>query len=250
MKIIAFVNQKGGVGKTTLSVNMASILADEGYKVLCIDNDAQANTSNTFIDKEPQKSMYDVLLNGLNLNEIITKTKIKNLDLAANSIVSSDLNLLLGPAVAREMKLKNAIEKANLIYDYVFIDCNPSLDLSLINALVAANEVIIPIDSSAYSVTGLFNLIKFINNVKVLNNTLDIGGFILNNVDRRTVLYKDVAEAIDQNYPEKLFKTQIGQNSIFNKMQFARETIIEHKKNNAYTELKNLIKELITLEEK
>ncbi|HAT4293218.1 TPA: ParA family protein [Clostridium perfringens] len=245
MRVIALVNQKGGVGKTTLSINMAAILADLGYKVLLIDNDSQSNVTNTFLTEEPRKTLYNVMLRDIDLKEVIQNTGIKNLDIAVNSLESSDLNLLLGPKVAREMKLKNAIVKSKIDYDFVFIDCNPSLDLSMINALVAANEVIIPIDSSAYSLTGLNNLIKFINDVKVLNSSLEINGFVLNNVDRRTALYKEVADVINQYYPEKLFKQQIGQNVIFNKMQFKKETIINHKDNKAYEELIKLISEVI-----
>lgn len=245
MRVIALVNQKGGVGKTTLSINMAAILADLGYKVLLIDNDSQSNVTNTFLTEEPSKTLYNVMLRDIDLKEVIQNTGIKNLDIAVNSLESSDLNLLLGPKVAREMKLKNAIVKSKIDYDFVFIDCNPSLDLSMINALVAANEVIIPIDSSAYSLTGLNNLIKFINDVKVLNSSLEIKGFVLNNVDRRTALYKEVADVINQYYPEKLFKQQIGQNVIFNKMQFKKETIINHKDNKAYEELVKLISEVI-----
>ena len=245
MRVIALVNQKGGVGKTTLSINMAAILADLGYKVLSIDNDSQSNVTNTFLTEEPSKTLYNVMLRDIDLKEVIQNTGIKNLDIAVNSLESSDLNLLLGPKVAREMKLKNAIVKSKIDYDFVFIDCNPSLDLSMINALVAANEVIIPIDSSAYSLTGLNNLIKFINDVKVLNSSLEINGFVLNNVDRRTALYKEVADVINQYYPEKLFKQQIGQNVIFNKMQFKKETIINHKDNKAYEELVKLISEVI-----
>ena len=241
MRVIALVNQKGGVGKTTLSINMAAILADLGYKVLLIDNDSQSNVTNTFLTEEPSKTLYNVMLRDIDLKEVIQNTGIKNLDIAVNSLESSDLNLLLGPKVAREMKLKNAIVKSKIDYDFVFIDCNPSLDLSMINALVAANEVIIPIDSSAYSLTGLNNLIKFINDVKVLNSSLEINGFVLNNVDRRTALYKEVADVINQYYPEKLFKQQIGQNVIFNKMQFKKETIINHKDKKAYEELVKLI---------
>ena len=250
MRVIALVNQKGGVGKTTLSINMAAILADLGYKVLLIDNDSQSNVTNTFLTEEPSKTLYNVMLRDIDLKEVIQNTGIKNLDIAVNSLESSDLNLLLGPKVAREMKLKNAIVKSKIDYDFVFIDCNPSLDLSMINALVAANEVIIPIDSSAYSLTGLNNLIKFINDVKVLNSSLEINGFVLNNVDRRTALYKEVADVINQYYPEKLFKQQIGQNVIFNKMQFKKETIINHKDNKAYEELVKLISEVISTGQK
>ena len=245
MRVIALVNQRVVLVQSTLSINMAAILADLGYKVLLIDNDSQSNVTNTFLTEEPSKTLYNVMLRDIDLKEVIQNTGIKNLDIAVNSLESSDLNLLLGPKVAREMKLKNAIVKSKIDYDFVFIDCNPSLDLSMINALVAANEVIIPIDSSAYSLTGLNNLIKFINDVKVLNSSLEINGFVLNNVDRRTALYKEVADVINQYYPEKLFKQQIGQNVIFNKMQFKKETIINHKDNKAYEELVKLISEVI-----
>lgn len=244
MKIISFVNQKGGVGKTTLSINIAAILADQGKKVLIIDNDSQSNVTSTFFNYEPTKTLYNVLLNNLNFKEIIQNTNIKNLDVAVNSIASSDINLLLSTEIAREVKLRNAIKDAKLDYDYVIIDCNPALDLSLINALVTTDEVIIPIDCSAYSLTGLNNLLKFIEKLKVLNKELKINGFILNNVDRRTVTYKDIIEAINQYYPNMLFENYIGMNSIYSKMQFAKETIIENKNNKAFIELNAVIKEL------
>ena len=167
MEIISFVNQKGGVGKTTLSINIAAILADKGKRVLIIDNDSQSNVTSTFFNYEPTKTLYNVLLNNLDLKEIIQNTDIKNLDVAVNSIASSDINLLLSTEIAREVKLKNAIKEAKLNYDYIIIDCNPALDLSLINALVATDEIVIPIDCSAYSLTGLNNLLKFIEKLKV-----------------------------------------------------------------------------------
>ena len=162
MKIIAFVNQKGGVGKTTLSLNLASLLAEEGKRVLIIDNDSQANITNTFFNEEFDETIYNVILKDQDLNKVIHKTSIENLDVVVNSLASADINLLLSTEIAREMKLKNAVVKANLDYDYVLIDCNPSLDLNMINALVACDEVIIPIDCSAYSLTGLKNLVDFI----------------------------------------------------------------------------------------
>ena len=142
------------------------------------------------------------------------------------------------------MKLKNAVTKAKLDYDYVLIDCNPSLDLNMVNALVACDEVIIPIDCSAYSLTGLKNLVDFIEKIKVLNEDLNIKGFVLNNVDRRTHLCVDIKEVIDEIYPGKLFKQEISLNSIFNKMQFRKDTIINYKKNKAYIELNELLDEV------
>ena len=198
MKIIAFVNQKGGVGKTTLSLNLAALLAQEGKKVLIIDNDSQANITNTFFNEEFDNTIYNVILKGEDLNNVIHKTSIENLDVVVNSLASADINLLLSTEIAREMKLKNAVTKAKLDYDYVLIDCNPSLDLNMVNALVACDEVIIPIDCSAYSLTGLKNLVDFIEKIKVLNEDLNIKGFVLNNVDRRTHLYVDIKEVIDE----------------------------------------------------
>ena len=165
MKIIAFVNQKGGVGKTTLSLNLAALLAEEGKKVLIIDNDSQANITNTFFNEEFDNTIYNVILKGEDLNNVINKTSIENLDVVVNSLASADINLLLSTEIAREMKLKNAVTKAKLDYDYVLIDCNPSLDLNMVNALVACDEVIIPIDCSAYSLTGLKNLVDFIEKI-------------------------------------------------------------------------------------
>ena len=159
MKIIAFVNQKGGVGKTTLSLNLAALLAEEGKKVLIIDNDSQSNITNTFFNEEFDNTIYNVILKDENLNNVIHRTSIENLDVVVNSLASADINLLLSTEIAREMKLKNALTKAKLNYDYVLIDCNPSLDLNMVNALVACDEVIIPIDCSAYSLTGLKNLV-------------------------------------------------------------------------------------------
>ena len=244
MKIIAFVNQKGGVGKTTLSLNLAALLAEEGKKVLIIDNDSQANITNTFFNEEFDNTIYNVILKGEDLNNVIHKTSIENLDVVVNSLASADINLLLSTEIAREMKLKNAVTKAKLDYDYVLIDCNPSLDLNMVNALVACDEVIIPIDCSAYSLTGLKNLVDFIEKIKVLNEDLNIKGFVLNNVDRRTHLYVDIKEVIDEIYPGKLFKQEISLNSIFNKMQFRKDTIINYNKNKAYTELNELLDEV------
>ena len=244
MKIIAFVNQKGGVGKTTLSLNLASLLAEEGKRVLIIDNDSQANITNTFFNEEFDETIYNVILKGQDLNKVIHKTSIENLDVVVNSLASADINLLLSTEIAREMKLKNAVVKANLDYDYVLIDCNPSLDLNMINALVACDEVIIPIDCSAYSLTGLKNLVDFIEKIKVLNEHLVIKGFILNNVDRRTSLYNEIKDVINEVYPGKLFEQEISLNSIFNKMQFRKDTVVDYKKNKAYTELKKLLAEV------
>lgn len=244
MKIIAFINQKGGVGKTTLSINIAAYLAEQGKKVLLIDGDSQANVTTNFCTGVLEKTLYDVVINGENLREIIKKTSIKNLDIAVNNLKYAEASLMLSTAVARELKLKAAIDNANLDYDFCLIDCNPALDLSLLNVLAASHEIVIPIDASAYSLVGLSSLLKFIDTIKILNEDIRVSGFILNNIDRRTTTYKEIAATIEEEYPKMLLKQQVGMNSIFSKMQFARETIINNKNNNAYNEIANITKEL------
>lgn len=244
-KIISFVNQKGGTGKTTLSLNVAAILTDMGYKVLLIDADAQGNLTNTFI-QEPQKTLYDIMIKDEPLHNVIVETSLNNnLHIIPNDILSCDINLILAPEIARELKLKNALDKANLEYDYIIIDCNPSLDVCLINVLCCSNTVYIPIDTSAYSFVGLTNLINFIEKVTPLNPTLTIGGFIFNNIDRRTNLFKEIIQGINHIYPNKLLKTSISLNSIYPKMQFRKETILNNKNTKSYVELKKLTEEII-----
>lgn len=244
MKIISFVNQKGGVGKTTLSINIAAVLAERGSKVLLIDNDAQGNSTTTFVAGELEKTLYDVVVNNIELKEIIKKTAIQNLDIAVNNLRYAEASLMLSAKVARELKLKSAIDNAKLNYDYIIIDCNPSMDLALINALVVTDHIIAPIDASAYSLVGISSLLGFIETIKILNKDINVASFVLNNIDRRTSTYKEIAMAINEAYPNMLLKQQIGMNSLFAKMQFARETVIENKSNNAYKEILNVVKEL------
>ena len=244
-KIISFINQKGGTGKTTLSLNISAILADKGYKVLLIDTDAQGNLTNTFI-QNPKKTLYDVMVKDNPLHDVLVKTSLNhNLDIIPNNILSYDINLILAPEIARELKLKNALDKDNLKYDYIIIDCNPSLDVCLINVLCCSNIVYILIDTSAYSFVGLTNLVNFIEKVKPLNPNLNIGGFIFNNIDRRTTLFKEIIDAVNHIYPDKLLKTTISLNSIYPKMQLKKETILSNKNTKSYLELSKLTEEII-----
>lgn len=245
MNIIAFVNQKGGVGKTSLSVNLGALLADAGKKTIILDNDSQANATNTLLNIKPDKTLYDVIINNVNLHDVIYKTDINNLDIIPNCLKSIDINILISTKLSRELLLKNAIDKAALNYDYMLIDCNPSLDLNMINALATADNVIIPIDSSSYSITGLSNLINFINDIKAINHSLKIQGFVLNRIDRRSNLTDTIREAIDKAYPGLLLKQDISLANLFTKMTYDKETIIAHKKTKTYKELNNLLQEVI-----
>ena len=245
MKVISFVNKKGGVGKTTLCLNFAAILASKNKKILIIDNDAQCNITKTFNLENSSKSLYDVMLNKESLFNVIKKTNINNLDLVPNNKFYQDVIMKIASASNREFKLKTALDDLNLKYDYILIDCNPSLDLGVLNALVATDEVIIPVDTSAYALEGLTDINDFINAINTnINSSLKIKSFILNNIDRRTKLYLEIQSAINKVYPGKLAKTTISLSSIYAKMQFKKQTLIDNKISKSYLEYNKLLKEL------
>ena len=244
MKIISFVNQKGGVGKTTLCISIAALLADEGHRVLIIDNDPQANSSLAVTGENFEVGLHDVVVKGLDIKEIIKPTAINNLDIVVNNNDSFNNNVELVTALSREFRLKKAIQKADLDYDYILIDCNPNLDINSINAIVISDNLVVPLDESLHSFSGLGNLINYLNMISEdFPNALHYN-LVLNNIDRRTSLYKDFAETVDENYPDKLLKTQIGMSSIYNKMCYESQTIINYKSTKAYKEMKELLKEL------
>lgn len=245
MNVVSFVNKKGGVGKTTICLNFASLLAAKGKKILLIDNDGQCNITKTFSLENSKETLYDVMLNEESLFNVIQKTRISNLDLVPNSKFYQDALMKIATTKNREYRLKTALEKMKLSYDYIFIDCNPSLDLGVLNALAASNQVIVPIDTSAYALEGLTDLNSFINAVnKNINNSLEIKSFILNNIDRRTKLHAEIEAAINQVYPGKLAKTTLSLSSIFAKMQFKKQTLADNKLSKSYLEYNKLLKEL------
>lgn len=245
MKIVSFVNKKGGVGKTTICLNLAAILASKNKKVLILDNDGQCNITKTFNLEHSPKTLYNVILNEESLFSVIQKTNIENLDVVPNNKFYQDALMKITTVKNRELRLKVALENLNLSYDYIFIDCNPSMDLGVLNALAASDEVIIPLDISAYSLEGLTDLISFINAIKKnINSSLEIKSFILNNIDRRTKLHLEIESAINKIYPNKLAKVTLSLSSIFSKMQFKKETLINNKLSKSYLEYNKLIKEL------
>lgn len=244
LKIISMVNKKGGVGKTTLSLNIAAFLASKNKKVLLIDNDAQSNLTKTFLDFIPEISLFDVLTKEMNLNEIIYNTNINNLDIAVNNKDFSDLDVAITKYSDCEFKLRQAIEKAKLKYDFVIIDCNPNFNYATLNALIASNDIIIPIDDCAYSLDGLLEFNEDTELVRVLNPDLKLKGIVLNRIDNRTSLYKDLVDAIDEHYPNKLCKTIIYQYQLYKTLSFSSKTVINHKFSKCYREIKNLVKEL------
>ncbi len=214
-KIIAICNQKGGVGKTTTSINLAAYLAIAGKKVMLIDLDPQANaTSGIGINKhDVQKSTYHILLEELKFSDIIQKTGIENLMLAPSNLDLTGAEVELVGALGREHRLKRALlpEKDN--YDFIIIDSPPSLGLLTINGLCAADSVVIPVQCEYYALEGLTQLHNTIRLVKEnLNPLLEIEGVLLTMADFRTNLTKEVIQEARNHFKDKVYNTVIPRN--------------------------------------
>ncbi len=213
--IIAIANQKGGVGKTTTNVNLSACLAALGKKVLTIDIDPQGNTTSGLgIDKnKADKSIYDVIINGVPARDAIIHTDYDNLDIIVSKIELAGAEIELVPMMARETILKKAIENINSDYDYIFIDCPPSLGLLTINALTASDKVIVPIQCEYYALEGLSQLINTISLVKKnLNPLLEIEGVVLTMFDARTNLSIQVVEDVKKHFRDKVYRSIIPRN--------------------------------------
>lgn len=216
MKVICVFNQKGGVGKTTTNINLCSYLAMEGYKILTIDIDPQGNTTSGLgIDKRSlNASMYDVLTSDTSLKEVIISSDlVQNLHIAPSTMELAGAEVEMIANQNREQVLLNKIGEVADDYDYVFIDCPPSLGVITINALAASNSVIIPIQCEFYALEGVGQLINTIQLVKKsLNKNLEIEGVLMTMYDFRTNLSNEVYNEVKKYFKDKVYKSTIPRN--------------------------------------
>jgi len=214
-RVVAIANQKGGVGKSTTAINLGAYLAMEGQRVLVVDLDPQSNaTSGLGMGSNvTEQQIYDVLVNEVPLEEIIVQTSTEGLDLAPSSLRLAGAEVELVSLYSREGRLKKSLETIRERYDIILVDCPPSLGLLTVNALAAADEVMIPIQCEYYALEGLVLLLRTIEKIRVyLNPDLRIGGILLTMHDTRTNISKQVMEEVRKQYPKETFNAVIPRN--------------------------------------
>lgn len=243
-RIIAIANQKGGVGKTTTAINLSACLAEKGQKVLAIDMDPQGNmTSGLGLDKDSiEKNIYDLMIGESDVKEVLQKDALDNLDVIPTSIDLSAAEIELIGVEDKEYIIKNAIEKIKDNYDYVIIDCPPSLNMLTINAMTTADSVLVPIQCEYYALEGLTQLLNTIKLTQShFNRKLSIEGLLLTMLDQRTNLGLEVSQEVRKYFGEKVYKTVIPRNIKLSEAPSAGVSIFDYDKNSigamAYLEL-------------
>ncbi len=211
-RIIAIANQKGGVGKTTTAVNVGAGLAELGFRVLVVDLDPQGNaTTGLGVNhRDVEGSVYDVIMHDARVEDCVEPTSLRNLFVLPATIDLAGAEIELVPAMSRELKLKRALEEVRDDYDYILIDCPPSLGLLTVNGLAAADDVLVPIQCEYYALEGLGQLLRNVTLVgKNLNPTLEVRGIALTMFDARTKLAEQVESEVREHFGPKVFRTVI-----------------------------------------
>lgn len=214
-KIIAIANQKGGVGKTTTSINLSASLAAKGKKVLVIDTDPQGNTTSGFgVDKNDlENTIYELILGECSISDCIIKDVIENVSVVPSNVNLAAAEIELIGVDKKEYILKNEVDYVKDDYDFIIIDCPPSLNMLTINSMTTADSVLVPIQCEYYALEGLSQLIHTINLVKErLNPALDMEGVVFTMYDSRTNLSMQVVENVKQNLKQRVYKTLIPRN--------------------------------------
>ncbi len=251
-RIIALVNQKGGVGKSTTAVNLGAALAVQGSRVLVVDSDPQGNTTTGFgIDKaQLQRDVYDVLMQEAKIEDVIVKTEIDKLTLAPATINLAGAEIELVSGLSRETRLRQAVRSIANRYDFVLIDCPPSLGLLTINALTAAEEIIIPVQAEYYALEGLSQLTSVVHRVReALNPELHVSGVLVTMFDGRTRLAMEVLDELEKFFPQQMFKTQIPRNIRLSEApSYGKPVILFDVKSRGAQAYLSLAKELVDAE--
>jgi len=230
-RVIAVANQKGGVGKTTTAVNLGACLASLGKRVLLIDIDPQGNTTSGIgINKaDVRYDIYDVIINEVSAKEAVLPTEVEGLCILPATIQLAGAEIELVPTMSREVRLRQALQPLQAHFDYMLIDCPPSLGLLTINALTASNSVLIPIQCEYYALEGLSQLLNTIRMVqKHLNTTLEIEGVLLTMLDARTNLGLQVIEEVKKYFREKVYSTVIPRNVRLGEAPSHGQSIIQY----------------------
>ena len=253
-RIISVANQKGGVGKTTTTVNLGACLAQDGKKVLLIDSDAQGNATSGLGVREPdvKQDIYDVLVNEFSIKETIIKTSRENLSIVPATLQLAGAEIELTSMMARESRLKSALAEVSDEYDFILVDCPPSLGHLTINAFTASDAILIPVQCEYYALEGLSQLLNTVRLVqKHFNPGLEIEGVLLTMYDARTNLGAEVVEEVRRYFQEKVYDTIIPRNVRLSEAPSHGKPIIDYDPRSKGAEVyQALAKEVLVREQK